>query len=238
MNATPAELHLVGSFAVTIDGAVLDVKPCEQRVLAFIALQGRPVSRHLVAGTLWPELSDERALGRLRTGMWRCRKEVGSTLVDSSTTNVWLDPCVVVDVAMLSRRATEPTQLPPAEIAPEITPAELAHDLLEDWYDEWLVIERERFRQFRLHTLDLLCERLIDQGRFGDALEAGLTAVAAEPLRESAHRLIVRAHRCEGNLTEALRTYYSYRDMLRVELGIDPSPSMDVLIADLVVSSR
>ena len=233
MNAKPAALHLIGSFVATIDGCVLDVKPCEQRVLAFIALQGRPVSRHLVAGTLWPELSDERALRRLRTGMWRCRQEVGTAMVGSSSTNVWLNPWVVVDVAGLSQRAGSSGD----DQSMEIGPGELAHDLLEDWYDEWLVMERERFRQFRLHTLDLLCERLIDQSRYSEALEAGLIAVAAEPLRESAHRLIVRAHRREGNLTEALRTYYAYRDMLRTELGIDPSPSMDVLIADLVVTS-
>jgi DNA-binding SARP family transcriptional activator len=234
MDALPAELHLIGSFAATIDGYVLDVKPCEQRVLAFIALQGRPVSRHLVAGTLWPELSDECALRRLRTGMWRCRQQIGSAMVGSSPTNVWLNPWVVIDVAALSRRMVPSGDDSPPEIAAD----ELAHDLLEDWYDEWLTMDRERFRQFRLHALDLLCDRLIDQGRFGEALEAGLIAVAAEPLRESAHRLIVRAHRSEGNLTEALREYYSYRDMLRTELGIDPSPSMDLLISDLVVAAR
>src|SRR4029079_7200585 len=63
----------------------------------------------------------------------------------------------------------------------------LAVDLLPDWYDEWVVLERERFRQLRLHALEALCERLVAAGRRGEAVQAGLAAVAGEPLRESAH---------------------------------------------------
>ena len=60
--------------------------------------------------------------------------------------------------------------------------------------------------------------------RFCDALQVGLAAVRAEPLRESAHRLLVRVHLREGNVAEAIRQYRSYADLLRRELHATPSP--------------
>ena len=74
-----------------------------------------------------------------------------------------------------------------------------AGELLPHWYDDWVVIERERFRQLRLHALDALCESLAAAGRYAAAVEAGRASVAAEPLRESAHRLLIQAHLAEGN---------------------------------------
>ena len=45
----------------------------------------------------------------------------------------------------------------------------VAGDLLPGWYDEWVVAEREHFRQLRLHALEELCEELTDEGGFGEA---------------------------------------------------------------------
>ena len=42
-------------------------------------------------------------------------------------------------------------------------------ELLPDWYDDWVLLERERFRQLRLHALDALCDDLTRAGRHWDA---------------------------------------------------------------------
>ena len=42
-------------------------------------------------------------------------------------------------------------------------------------------MERERFHQLRLHALEALCDRLTTAGRYGEAIDAGLAAVTAEP---------------------------------------------------------
>jgi DNA-binding SARP family transcriptional activator len=55
------------------------------------------------------------------------------------------------------------------------------------------------------------------------AVEAALEAVALEPLRESAHRAVIRAHLVEGNRGEALRQLGELRRLLLEELGIQPS---------------
>ena len=58
------------------------------------------------------------------------------------------------------------------------------------------------------------------QGRGGEAIQAGLAAVAAEPLRESARRVLIRAYRAEGNVADAVRQFESFRTVLRDELGV------------------
>ena len=72
------------------------------------------------------------------------------------------------------------TELRGADVAPIWRPGQL----LPDWYDDWVAVERERLRELRAHALEALCHRLTAAGRFGEATEAGLAVVRDEPLRE------------------------------------------------------
>ncbi len=108
-----------------------------------------------------------------------------------------------------------------------------AGELLPDWYDDWVMFERERLRQLRLHALEILCRRLAAAGSFGPAVDAGLAAVLGEPLRESAQRVLIEAHLAEGNRSEAIRQYNSYRVRLYAELGLQPSPSLRRLVLEV-----
>jgi DNA-binding SARP family transcriptional activator len=105
--------------------------------------------------------------------------------------------------------------------------------LLPDWYDDWVLMERERHRQLSLHALEALAEKLIAVAQHGRAIGVALAAVANEPLRESAHRILIRAHLAEGNVGEAVRQYRLYRRLLRRQLGLDPSPQMEALVRGL-----
>jgi DNA-binding SARP family transcriptional activator len=109
---------------------------------------------------------------------------------------------------------------------------QLSDDLLPDWDDEWLVCDRERYRQLRLHALDKLCALLAEAGRFAEAVGAGLASVASDPTRESAHRVLMRTHLMEGNRSEAIRQYHSYRCLARTELGIGPSTELQRLLLE------
>ena len=154
-------------------------------------------------------------------------------MVCSSATHLWLGETVTVDLPLLMERSV--TMFHPD--APPLEWSDVArilwvygHDLLTGWYDEWAVAERERFRQVRLHVLDQVGERLFRAGRHQEALEVALAVVAAEPLRESAHRLLLRVHLCEGNIAEAFRQYRTYADNLEREVGATPSPVMTDLL--------
>lgn len=100
-------------------------------------------------------------------------------------------------------------------------------------------MERERHRQLRLHVLEALADRLVTEGRTADGIEVGLRAVGCEPLRESAHRCVVRAHIAEGNLGEALRQAETYLRLL-AEAGIPVSLSaqMETLLGPACAVAR
>jgi DNA-binding SARP family transcriptional activator len=108
-------------------------------------------------------------------------------------------------------------------------------ELLPDWYDDWVIIERERIRQLCLHALEQLSADAKTQERYAQATAAGLAAVALEPLRESAHRAVIRAHLAEGNVSDAIRQYRLFEDILDAKLGLRPSPRMQTLMHALTV---
>src|SRR3546814_11274538 len=61
----------------------------------------------------------------------------------------------------------------------------LSCDFLPDWYEEWVLVESEEWRQLRLHALGMLARDLVNARRFGAAVSAALAAVRGDPLRES-----------------------------------------------------
>lgn len=240
-NCAHAELSLLRDFELRIDGHVVDVPPTSQRLIGFLALHGgHQVRRSYASGSLWMDAPEARAFASLRSAIWRCPELNDHPLVMTSNSHLWLHPDVEVDVAQASQRGRHMLSVPSLEAASLDIASELdtfAFDILVNWYDEWVVAERERFRQLRLHVLEQIGELLLRAHQFCEAVQFGLVAVASDPLRESAHRLLVRAHLCEGNLAEAVRQYRSYAELLARELQVRPSAAMEDLIREAVASA-
>ncbi|ASW57714.1 bacterial transcriptional activator domain-containing protein [Plantactinospora sp. KBS50] len=224
-------LALLGGFQLTERGRTLVVPRGLQRVIALIALQPGATRAHL-AGLLWPETSEERALSCLRTALWRIRQDRSCPLLISADT-VRLDPLVEVDVDELICTAERiGAGADPSGALPVLAAGR--HDLLPGWYEDWVLLERERLRQLRLHLLEGIARAHLRAGEHGAALQAALDAMSAEPLRETPHRLIVETHLAEGNAYEALHAFYVYRDLLRRELQLEPSGAMCALVDDVL----
>ena len=223
-------LSLLDAFELRCDGELVGLPICAQRLLVFLALHERPLLRPYVAGTLWIDASDDRAArGSLRSSLWRLNRS-GHRLVDATTTQLGLAPGIDVDLRRSSALAHR--LLDGTATAEELDSAEasLGGEVLPDWYDDWLLFERERFRQLSLHALEVLSDRLVAADRLARALSAALAAVRGEPLRESAHRALIRVHLAEGNRAEALRQGELCRRLLRDRLGVEPSPLLDELL--------
>jgi DNA-binding SARP family transcriptional activator len=225
-------LSLLGGFRLWCTGQDVPVSRSGQRLLALLALQARTLERLWVAGTLWLDATEERAGASLRSALWRLPQPDGAAVVEATTTHLRLARDLAVDVQELATRAEDLDT--PAVDGRGLDPSALSRDLLPDWYEDWVVLERERFRQLRLHALEALCRRLTEAGRFGAAVQAGLAAVAGEPLRESAHRTLIHAHLAEGNPGEAVRQYHLYRRLLARELAIEPSAAIRELVQPLL----
>jgi DNA-binding SARP family transcriptional activator len=115
-------------------------------------------------------------------------RRTGLPVIDSRGTELRLDERVQVEVLELA------TSADPAA-ANGVSPLLLSPEgLLPDWHDDWVSSEREQIRRCRLHTLEVRCAALIVARRPDEAVAAWRAAVAVEPLRESAQRVLIEAY--------------------------------------------
>lgn len=200
-----------------------------QRLVAFLAVHDRPLLRLFVAGNLWIDSSEEHANANLRTALWRLHR-LGFRLVDATRSHLALAPGVDVDLHDLSRRARQVLRHEAAPTRENLDAILNGGDLLPDWYDDWILVEREQFRQLRLLALETMCRDLAAAGSYTTAVEAGLGCIAAEPLRESAHRALIGAHLAEGNRVEAIRQFRLYEALVHDALGVEPSAAIQHML--------
>ena len=221
------QLQLLGDFSLRRGQERIRLPMGPQRLLAFLAIKG-PAPRPIIMGTLWPEVSEPHARGSLRTTMWRLHHNMPCLVLPAGDA-LGLHPNVLVDI----QAATESARVIMKDASHLTADLALLHaqgELLPGWYDDWVIFERERLRQLRLHVLDSLAERLASRRQFMRALEAAMTSAGIEPLRESAHRAIIAIHLAEQNLVEALRDYELFRNLLRAELGVEPSRQLTAML--------
>lgn len=230
---TPLALRLLGEFELTAMSRPATVGWSGQRVLAFLALRDGSVRREYLARALWPDLPEQRLTAYLRSVLWRLRKSCPGVL-ETSTSEVRLAGDVAVDVRRaitVSRQLIDrSTRMLPEQLGQALH-VNLRDDLLPAWLEEeWIKVERERFRQLRLHSLEMLSERLNSAGWHGAAVDAGMCAAAADPFRESARRVLIEAYLAEGNFHLAIAEFHSYQQLLQGEFRCEPSRELLELI--------
>jgi DNA-binding SARP family transcriptional activator len=223
---------LFGEPRVICDGAQLEVPEGSKRLLAFVALSAGRVDRRHAAGILWPMGSDHHAAGSLRSALWRLNS-AGINVLESDKCTLSLRRRTVVDVNIVCDWAAR--LVSGSATQDDLVVANWRRDtldLLPAWYDDWVIFERERIRQRLLHALEALSRRLVAFGRPTEAVDAAIWAVSADPVRESANRILIEAHLAEGNLIEASRAYQRYCDIVRRELDVGPSEQLISLIQE------
>jgi hypothetical protein len=95
----------------------------------------------------------------------------------------------------------------------------LCEDILPAWTAPWIAVERERFRQLRLASLEEISLKLTAAGLHADAVEVAEIAVAAGPSRESARRALIEALLAKGDVVEAVAQYDAFQELLRTSVG-------------------
>ncbi|MBO0808050.1 MAG: transcriptional regulator [Actinobacteria bacterium] len=236
-SAWCGQLRVLGKFDLVAGRQPFTLGMSCQRLLTLLVVLGGHVTRARVAGMLWPDVASHRASANLRSVLWRLhRRTAGATILATSPHELRLHPGLAVDLHAVTRVAhrllDRSSPLTIDELG-QVRYQNLREDIVPTLGDEeWLVPERERHRQLRLHALEALSEQLIQVGWHGAAVEAALAVASSDPYRESARELLIRAYLAEGNHVEAQRQFLAYRGLLRAELGIDPSPRFGRVLAE------
>jgi DNA-binding SARP family transcriptional activator len=225
-SPSTALLRVLGGLSLSYGGRRLAVPPGSRRLLAYLALHPDGVDRRVAAGVLWPDVEDCRAAGNLRSALWRLQ-QVGCPLVAAEQSWLGLREDVEVDLTRLEAWAGRVLTKTPAPDDLGVDPGPIADlELLPGWYDDWVLIVRERLQLRLLHALESLSRLLAQAGQPAAAVEAMHVAVLAEPLRESGQRALIEAHQAAGDWIAARRQYDAFRSILRREIGVEPSAEL------------
>jgi DNA-binding SARP family transcriptional activator len=107
-------------------------------------------------------------------------------------------------------------------------------ELLEGFYDDWVLRERERLRMVYLNGLFYLMRYYRDRGAYEQSLIWGKRVLQEDPLRESIHREIMRLYMASGQRALALQQYKVCADTVGDELGVLPMPETRALYGEIV----
>ena len=227
--AGPHDLRLLGGFELRSNSGQpveLPTRKCEL-LLAYLAMPaGRPHGRDKLAALFWGERNEEQARGSLRKALSSLRSALGPQALVGDRDSVVLDPATVaVDADQLAALAGNPADM--KDSGPfvwsygeflESRPTASAD------FSDWLTFERTRCRNLAQTVLERIAIRLADAGNLSEAQAAGQRLLAIDNLREESHRLLMRLHAKAGERSRALAQFQDCRDLLKRELGVEPSP--------------
>jgi DNA-binding SARP family transcriptional activator len=190
-------------------------------LLTYLLLADRAPSRKRLAELFFADADDP--LGALRWTLAELRRALGK---QSQLTG---DPVVLnlgdglsVDILAVTEDSADPAQL-----------LTLGGELLEGVqltacpeFESWLAVERHRLSATIEARLRETAVSLIAAGRAKDAIPFAAKAVAANPLEQGNHELLVRSLAISGNHLAALRQIAVCEDLLRRELGLEASAAL------------
>ncbi|HEX5087114.1 MAG TPA: BTAD domain-containing putative transcriptional regulator [Nocardioides sp.] len=226
----------MGRWQLVADGEDVGLGHREERLTALLGLTGHSSRLH-VAGILWPESTDARALASLRRAVLQTQQRCPG-LLQADRLTIGLAAHVEVDVDDVRRAAATTEDAIAQGEAGALLGRLVGEELLPDWYDDWVGPERERLQQLRVKALERIARQALDAGDLELSAEVARAASDIDPLLEWAGELAIRAHLGRGDLGSALLEFERYRDALREELDVPPSRTIRELIEPALTESR
>jgi predicted ATPase/DNA-binding SARP family transcriptional activator len=240
----PLRVDVLGPLRVLVDGHPVDVRGQKRRaVLVLLALaEGRTVPVDRLVDALWPGDVPDSGRQAVHSHVFRLRGDLGpaSARLQTRPDGYRLElPADGLDVA----RAR--TLLATARAGLDRDPAHV-YALVREAHALWrgpaladltdiapIAAALESHAQLRHDVTDALIAAGIVAGQPDQVAGLAAEALAADPLREPAVLLLMRALAATGRASEALRIGRDYRNRLADEAGLDPSPALDDLVRDI-----
>lgn len=239
-------VRLLGQFDVRRDGAPVAVPArAAQSLLAYLLLTaGTMHRREKLAGLLWADTTEENARKNLRHELWRLRQAletktprknvVSYLLVDeiaigfNAASDYWLDVAAMQKALAKSVTADELIE----------TVSLYQGELLPGFYDDWVVLERERVRGVYEQKMARLLDLLVEAKRWEEVLEWGERWIALGQTPEPAYRALMLTYSAKGDRAKVALTFQRCVTALRDDLGVEPSPATQALFEQLSSGER
>jgi DNA-binding SARP family transcriptional activator len=230
----------------------VNITRISQGLLAYLLLQRhRSHSRDELAALFWGEQSEDKARGCLNTALWRLRcalepsgtphetylqgNHVGEVEFNRAS-RYWLDVAAFEEhvrrILVTPMETIEEKRVQKLRSVMQLYRGEL----LEGFYADWALRERERLRTLYLNGLAYLMKYERYQGNYENGLSYGRQILELDPLREEIHRELMRLYIENQQRPLAIRQYKACCEMLRAELDIEPMLETQALYAQIMLS--
>lgn len=235
------KIHLFGKFCVKRNEQVLeglDGRKVQELFCYLLLHRDHALLREILASLLWPETTTALSKKNLRQVLWQLQSALGSQgeslsdrvlIVESEWIGLNPEANFWLDVAELENTFQLVQKIPGHELDQQ--KAQMLHDavqlyqgpLLEGWYQDWCIYERERLQSMYLAMLDKLMGYCEVRRDYETGLLYGMRIMCYDRARERTHRKLMRLHYLNGDRASALRQFEQCAVALEEELNASPS---------------
>jgi DNA-binding SARP family transcriptional activator len=224
-----------------------------QELFCYLLLyRDRSHQREALAAQLWCDSSTSQSKKNLRQALWQLQNTTDAAgsypnrhllATDSYYVRVDPDADFWLDVATLEQaferaQGTAGRGLDAPRVDALRQAITLYHgDLLEGWFQDWCLYERERLQNMYLASLDKLMDYCEVSGQYEAGLAYGARTLRCDEARERTHRRLMRLHYLAGDRTAAMRQFEYCIEALRRELAVGPA-SRTVALYEQIRSER
>jgi DNA-binding SARP family transcriptional activator len=229
---------LFGKFRIEADAKLIqkiEPRKAEELLVYLLLYRDQPQSREHLAEILWGEISPEQSKSYLRKALWQLQSILepylgpdillidGEWLQINPQYNFWLD-IEVLDTTFRNTQGIRGKDLDERQARSILEAVNTySRDLLEGWYQDWCLYERERLQHLYLTMLDKLMDRCEARKDYENGLMFGERILQYDRARERTHRQLMRLYYLAADRTSSLRQYQRCVAALKEELDVDPA---------------
>ena len=218
------EIKLLGGFNLLLDNLPFtDLKSRKGKALfCYLAVSKKRISRIILAGLLWPDMPETKALMNLRKTLTRIKPLYPYLEITHTSLSFRQNSPHRLDIAEFERFSAKTSDTAFLGKAVALYQGEFMEGFYLDHaplFEEWMMAQRARFREMAMSTLDTLITQLSDQGAYETAIPYTRQMLAIEPWHESAYRELMRFLVYTGQRSAALLEYETCQRLLVQEMG-------------------
>jgi WD40 repeat protein/class 3 adenylate cyclase len=235
------QIRLLGQFDLQLDKKRITIPTrLGQSLLAYLALTaGTQHRREKLAGTFWPDTTDENARRNLRQELWRIRKALSVqqnegvdflaadefTISFDPSSEYWLDVAQVEkldsDLESLSRNLSF-----------------YQGELLPGFYEDWVLFERERLQSIFDIRMGQLLDQLIAAEHWTAVQEQAERWLMLGNTPEPAFRGLMLAAGARADAAKVSSIYQRCLADLKEQFGLEPSAETRALYEGLLKGTK
>ncbi len=225
------EVRTLGGLSLRVNGRALKDMGSHkaEALLVYLAMEGGQHSRSELLTVFWPESAEEHASTSLRVVLSILRRRVPNYLdISRHTVGIKPDATVRLDVTELEKelqtgRIEEALRLYQGDFLQGFHVRESAE------FEDWLESQQERLRELVEGSLHRSISRAIEVADYAKGRSLVHRLLELDPLDERAHRQSILLHALSGERTAALAQYDKCCEILRTEVGVEPSDELQEL---------